>query len=73
MITATKPPQTYKLEDVNRDGFVNISDLVLAAFYFDTRDLALLEQMNIYPDINSDGIVDIRDLVLIAGEITSEP
>ncbi len=61
----------YKPEDVNRDGVVNITDIVLAATNFDDPNLAALAQINLYPDVNNDGIVDIRDLVLIAAEIGS--
>ena len=60
---------TYKREDVNRDGIVNILDLVLAASNYDAPDFAALAGINIYPDVNSDGVVDIRDLVVIAAEI----
>ena len=62
---------TYKPEDVNRDGVVNILDLVLVASNYGDPDLTLLAQMNIYPDVNSDGVLDIRDLVAIAAEIDS--
>ena len=62
---------TYKREDVNRDGLVNIIDLVSVASNFGNPDLAALARMNIYPDVNSDGVVDIRDLVIIAAEMGS--
>ena len=62
---------SIKTTDVNRDGVVNIVDIILAASNYDTPDLESLAGMNIYPDVNSDGVVDIRDLVLIAAEIGS--
>ena len=62
---------TYKPADVNRDGIVNIIDIVLAASNFDAPDLPALAAMNIYPDVNGDGVVDIRDLGAIASEIGS--
>ena len=62
---------TYRSEDVNRDGVVNIVDLVLIASNFGDSDLATLAQMNIYPDVNNDGVVDVRDLVITAAEIGS--
>ena len=65
----TVPPP--KATDVNRDGVVNILDLVSVASNFDNPDLTALAQMNIYPDVNSDGVVDVRDLVAIAAEIGS--
>ena len=61
----------FKREDVNRDGVVNITDLVLAATNFDNPNLAALARINLYPDVNNDGVVDIRDLVLIAAKIGS--
>ena len=64
-------PLTYKPEDVNRDGVVNISDLVLIGNNFGDPDLNVLAQMNIYPDVNSDGVVNILDLLLTASEIDS--
>ena len=45
--------------DVNRDGVVNILDLVAVANGFGKTD----------PDINGDGIVNILDLVIIAEEL----
>ena len=60
-----------KAADVNRDGVVNILDLVLLASNYADPDLAALAGLNIYPDVNSDGIVDIRDLVSVAAEIGS--
>ncbi len=47
--------------DANRDGVVNIQDLVLVA--------SLFGRQNEYADVNGDGIVDIADLVLVASAI----
>ncbi len=48
--------------DVNRDGMVNIQDLVLVASNLGkTRQNAA--------DVNGDGIVNIQDLVLVAGAL----
>ena len=47
--------------DANRDGVVNIQDLVLVA--------SLFGQQNEHADVNGDGIVDIADLVLAASAI----
>ena len=54
----TKRPQ--RTEDVNRDGSVDILDLLLVASEFgkEDRDSAT--------DVNGDGVVNIQDLVLIA-------
>ena len=55
-------PQNIK-GDVNRDGLVNISDLVLVA--------SLIGQTGeLEADVNGDGMVNISDLVIVAGEIT---
>ena len=53
-------PPIIAMEDVNRDGTVNILDLVLIA--------SNLGQTGENPaDVNGDGVVNIRDLVLVAG------
>ena len=43
-------------EDINKDGVVNIQDLVLVANGFGTTE----------PDLNGDGVVNIQDLVMVA-------
>ena len=52
--------------DINRDGIVNIRDLVLVSFRFGWRG-------EHRADINGDGIVDIADLVLVANAISANP
>ena len=47
------------LGDINRDGVVNVRDLMLVSWRFGRRG-------ENRADINSDGIVDIADLVLVA-------
>ena len=64
---------TYKPEDVNRDGIVNIIDLVLIASNFHNPELEALSGMNIYPDVNNDRVVDVRDLVAVAAEMDATP
>ena len=49
--------------DLNRDGVVNIIDLVLVANRFGET---IVGQPDANPDLNGDGVVDILDLVLIA-------
>ena len=63
----TAPP--IKAADVNRDGVVNITDLVLVAFNFQNPDFAVSAQFGVYPDVNGDKVVDVRDLVAVAAEI----
>ena len=55
--------------DVNRDGVVNILDLVLVGSHFHNTDFAALASSDVYPDVNGDSVVDVRDLVVIAAEI----
>lgn len=51
------------LEDVNKDGMVNIQDLVLVAASFgQLRDRSAVQD----PDVNRDGIVNILDLVRVS-------
>ena len=51
------------LEDVNRDGVVNIQDLVLVAAAFgQPRDRNAQQD----PDVNRDGIVNVLDLVRVS-------
>ncbi len=60
---------THKLEDVNKDGVVNIVDLTLVASNFGKSDENAA-------DINSDGVVNIVDLALVAaafGNTASAP
>ena len=54
------PDPPPRKEDVNRDGEVNILDLVAVAAKFGQKNAG-------NADVNGDGAVDIRDLVLVAG------
>jgi hypothetical protein len=47
--------------DVNKDGIIDIRDIVIIGQQFDTSTTAP------YPryDVNSDGIIDIRDIVIV--------
>ncbi|MDE0297384.1 MAG: dockerin type I domain-containing protein [Candidatus Poribacteria bacterium] len=49
--------------DVNRDGVVDIFDLVIVTEFFGQRIVFGLE---INPDVNRDGVVNILDLTLVA-------
>ena len=66
----TQPPT--QSADVNRDGIVNIIDILLIASNFDDPDLVVLAEKNIYPDANSDGTIDVRDLVIVAAEMSTD-
>ena len=57
--------------DVNRDGVVNIIDLVLVGQHFGEDITA---PMDPNPDVNGDGVVNIQDIVLVGqhfGEVYS--
>ena len=56
----TAPPN---LMDVNRDGRVNVLDLVLVAVYYGTRRAGLRA------DVNTDGVVNVQDFVLVAAGV----
>ena len=60
---------TYKPEDVNHDGIVNIIDLILVVSYFGNSGFADSANANVYPDVNGDGVVDVKDLVAVAADI----
>ena len=53
------------LGDVNRDGVVNISDLVLVGSSFTQR----VPESGNPADVNESGVVNIADLVLVAGAL----
>ena len=57
--------------DVNRDSVVDLTDLVLAAAYYQKPSFADAILSGIHPDVNGDGVIDVRDLVAIAAEIDS--
>lgn len=55
--------------DVNADGKVDTTDLVLVAARFGET---IIGSVNPNPDVNRDGVVDIVDLLLVVNEINSE-
>ena len=56
--------ESQSSEDVNRDGMVNILDLVLVAQEFGQKP-----PRNARADVNKDGQVNVLDLVLVAGAL----
>ena len=56
--------ESQSSEDVNRDGVVNILDLVLVAQEFGQKP-----SRNPRADVNKDGQVNVLDLVLVAGAL----
>ena len=68
--------ETYLIEtntvarvDVNRNGVVDVDDLVLVASSFGRR---ISRWTNPNPDVNKDGIVNREDLLLVADALESE-
>ena len=59
--------------DVNRDGRVDVADLVLVASNFGRT---ISNRANPNPDVNRDGVVNVTDLILVAsllGEVSAAP
>ena len=52
--------------DVNRDGEVDVSDLILVARHFG-EDITIPSDPN--PDVNNDGTVNILDLIVVGGHV----
>ena len=63
----TDPP--IKTADVNRNGTVDVIDLLFVAAHFGNPDFADAARLGIYPDVNGDGVVDVKDLIAVAAEI----
>ena len=58
-ITSYTNPDEFGATDVNRDGVVDVLDLVLVAAHFGQRGLN-------GADLNGDGVVNLQDLELVA-------
>ena len=56
--------------DVNRDGRVNIADLVLVASNFGKT---IVGRLHPNPDVNRDGIVNVTDLLLVVSLLQDVP
>ena len=61
-IVINKPSTQFIEYDVNQDGTVNISDIVLVAGRFGQSGPNIA-------DVNGDGVVNVNDLILVAGAI----
>ena len=56
--------------DVNRDGTVDVADLVLVASHFGKR---IAPGATPNPDVDRDGVVGIDDLILVANQLGAVP
>ena len=68
-VTIPPEPENAIFGDINRDGVVNIQDLVIVSARFGQKSKSSA-------DVNEDGLVDIVDLVLVAsavGEAAAAP
>ena len=54
---------------MNRDGVVDVTDLVIVARNYLDPNFADLISSNIYPDVNGDAVVDVKDLIAVAAKI----
>ncbi len=63
-VTIPPEPENAILQDINRDGVVNIQDLVIVSARFGQRGKNSA-------DINGDHLVDIADLVLVASAVNA--
>ena len=59
----------HKRSDINGDGKVDTTDLVLVAASFGET---ISGSVNPNPDVNGDGVVDILDLLIVVNDISSE-
>ena len=58
--------------DVNRDGVVDRTDLVLVAICYRNPNFADFVNLGIYPDVNNDGTVDVTDIIAVAAQLVVE-
>ena len=69
VLRAGEPTNVENRTDINGDGTVDTTDLVLVAAHFGQT---VLGDVNPNPDVNRDGVVDIIDLLLVISEINVE-
>ena len=68
-LRAGESPSAENRADINGDGTVDTTDLVLVAANFGKT---IIGSVNPNPDVNADGVVDIIDLLLVISELNTE-
>ena len=68
VLRAGEMPSVQNRTDINGDGTVDITDLVLVAARFGET---IIGNVNPNPDVNRDGVVNILDLLLVVNELNS--
>ena len=66
-----EPEDDFQVElygDVNFDGTLNITDVVLMVNFVITQDIPT-EEESLTADMNQDGIINILDVITLVGEI----
>ena len=66
-----EPEDDFEVElygDVNFDGTLNITDVVLMVNFVITQDIPT-EEESLTADMNQDGIINILDVITLVGEI----
>ena len=63
---STYPPFFYTAGDINLDGSLNITDLMLMIdVVFELEEVELTQAQFESADINNDGVIDINDITLL--------
>lgn len=69
VLRAGESPLVENSTDINGDGTVDTTDLVLVAANFGET---IIGNVNPNPDVNADGVVDIIDLLLVVNALNAE-
>lgn len=61
--------EAYEMGDVNMDGSVDVTDVVIVIAYVLENNVAFTDGVVTYGDMNADGNIDISDVVAIVNKI----